>query len=376
VDAPLDPVAAVVHADPYPYYADLVAAPPLHRHAGLGLWVAASAGAVTAVLTHPACRVRPPSEPVPATLAGSAAGAIYGAMVRFNDGARHGPLKASIAGALDVLDRTDVLQRSRQAARALADELRPDHSRPALSGFMMRLAPSVVASMLGAPNEQLETVARWTAAFVAATAPNASPDVVAHGAEAAAQLREHGRIWAAREGLLATLSRHARAEDQDRVVANGLGLLWQAYDATAALVGNTLVALGRIPSLRADHDLLAIVTEVARHDAPVQNTRRFLAEDAAIAGQPVARGEAVLVVLAAASRDPAVNPDPAAFDPRRRAPQLFTFGHGPHACPGATVATSIAAAGVETLLSLGIDPAALARDVRYRPSPNIRMPLF
>jgi unspecific monooxygenase len=376
VEVPFDPVAAVVQPDPYPSYAGLVARRPFFHDARLGLWVATSASAVTAVLTHPACRVRPPAEPVPAAIADSAAGTLCGAMVRFNDGPRHGPLKATIAGALDGVDGEEVLRRSRDLARVLADELGPHESRAALSEFMIRLAPAVVASMLGAPAAQLSDVARWTARFVSATAPGASAEAVRDGAGAAAHLLEHGRAWAARDGLLATLVRHARGADQDRAVANGLGLLWQSHDATAALIGNTLVALGRMRGLSADHALLRIVAEVARYDAPVQNTRRFLADDAVIAGERMQRGDAVLVVLAAANRDPSANADPDRFDPQRAAPQVFTFGLGPHACPGAVIATSIATAGVETLLARGVAPERLAREVSYRPSANIRMPRF
>jgi hypothetical protein len=40
---PDDPLAAVTHPDPYPYYADLVAHRPLYCDATLGLWVASSA---------------------------------------------------------------------------------------------------------------------------------------------------------------------------------------------------------------------------------------------------------------------------------------------------------------------------------------------
>jgi len=52
----LDPIAAVTHPDPYPFYADLVAKRPLYRDDALGVWVAASAEAVTAVLTSDLCR--------------------------------------------------------------------------------------------------------------------------------------------------------------------------------------------------------------------------------------------------------------------------------------------------------------------------------
>jgi cytochrome P450 len=71
----------------------------------------------------------------------------------------------------------------------------------------------------------------------------------------------------------------------------------------------------------------------------------------------------VLVVFAAANRDPA-------------AERIFTFGLGPHACPGETLAVTIAQAGIEALLEAGVDLQALARDVIYRPSANSRIPIF
>jgi hypothetical protein len=64
-DRPTDPIAAVTHRDPYPYYAELVAARPVHRDETLGLWIACSASVVTDALSDPACLVRPPAEPVP-----------------------------------------------------------------------------------------------------------------------------------------------------------------------------------------------------------------------------------------------------------------------------------------------------------------------
>jgi hypothetical protein len=55
---------------------NLVVQRPLGFDETLGLWVAASAGAVTAVLTSDLCLVRPPAERVPKALVGSAGGAI------------------------------------------------------------------------------------------------------------------------------------------------------------------------------------------------------------------------------------------------------------------------------------------------------------
>jgi cytochrome P450 len=116
--------------------------------------------------------------------------------------------------------------------------------------------------------------------------------------------------------------------------------------------------------------------EVLRHDPPVQNTRRFIAADGVIAGRRVAAGETVLVVLAAANHDAAVNPEPERFDVARERRRTFTLGAGVHACPGEQLAIVIAQAGVERLLARGIALGALAEAVTYRPSANTRIPRF
>ena len=67
------------------------------------------------------------------------------------------------------------------------------------------------------------------------------------------------------------------------LLANLVGLLSQTCDATAGLLGNSLIALAREPQLRETaaqttrDGLLAVVQETARHDPSVHNTRRFAA---------------------------------------------------------------------------------------------------
>src|SRR3954464_9291149 len=96
----LTPITAVVHANPYPYYDELLATKPLYYDAALGLWVASSAKAIDAILNNRHCRVRPISEPVPQALLGSPAGDIFRQLVRMNDGADHCPFKQAISAAL------------------------------------------------------------------------------------------------------------------------------------------------------------------------------------------------------------------------------------------------------------------------------------
>jgi cytochrome P450 len=87
-------------------------------------------------------------------------------------------------------------------------------------------------------------------------------------------------------------------------------------------------------------------------------------------------GDQILVVLAAANRDPAHCVRPQAFDPDRPDRGSFTFGAGPHGCAGQAIAISIAAAGIQALMAYGLDIAALTGPVEYRRSVNSRIPQF
>lgn len=361
---PTDPIQAATHPDPYRYYAALAARPGLTCHARLGLWVAADAATVRAVLSHPDCCVRPQAEPVPAAIAGAAAGQLFGALVRMNDGARHGPPKLALQRALGGVD----LAQARVRARALGRQLwRAD----GLADWMLAVPVSTVASLIGFEPAALPQLAAWMADFVACLSPLSSAAQIgrAHGAAAAllerfaALLRQAG---AQPDSLLARVQAEAQAvgwDDAAALLANLVGLLSQTYEATAGLAGNSVLALLRQPEREwgGAADVAALVQSVSRCDPPVQNTRRFVARDCAIGGVQLAAGQTILVLLAAASHDPAGQG------------HAYGFGYGPHACPGHALACAIATGALEALLERPL-PAPLAW--RYRPSVNARIPLF
>ena len=384
---PRDPLAAVTHPDPYPYYASLVAERPFYRDETLGLWVASSAAAVTAVLTSDLCRVRPPAEPVPRALLRSPAGDIFGHLVRMNDGPGHCPFKQAVSATLDSVDRTQAAEQSKTSARILWDELESAADPHRLTEFAFRLPVSVVGGLLGVPQDRLRETAQWTGDFVRCLSPLSTPEQIEQSKTAAGRLLDlfrsllAGRGTGGLLGILAAQARRLGREDVDVIVANGIGFLSQSYEATAGLIGNTLLVLlsqqGVREQVAGDPGLLRhAVQEVLRHDPPVQNTRRFLAASGEIDGQQMKEGDAILVVLAAANRDPLANPDPQRFEILRENRRTFTFGGGAHACPGEALAASIAEAGVRQLLASGLRVEELARPVRYRVSGNARIPMW
>jgi len=378
---PQDPIAAVTHPDPYPYYADLVAHKPLYYDDKLRLWVASSASVVTAALTNDLCRVRPATEPVPKSLLGSPAAEIFRHLVRMNDGERHCPFKQAVSAALSSIDAAQAAQQSVKWARSLLKGGGPE--RP--SRFAFHLPVYVVGSLLGIPEDRLHQTALWMGDFARCLAPASSPEQIEWGKAAAGHLLQMFRdLLGNEEGLLSALAREARRigrEETDAIIANGIGFLSQTYYATAGLIGNTLLALASRPEIldqvSADPELLrSAIQEVLRYDSPAQNTRRFLIGDGFVAGEKMKSGDAILVILAAANRDPSANPNPERFDIFRKERRIFTFGVGAHACPGEALATTIAKAGVERLIASGVTLERLAATMTYSASANTRIPIF
>lgn len=186
------------------------------------------------------------------------------------------------------------------------------------------------------------------------------------------------------EDLLSALAR-AMDEDEDRLspeemLGMAFLLLVAGYETAANLLSSGVLALlrhpGQLAALRADWSLLDnAVEEMLRYEGPVETTAfRYAKENLTLGGTPVARGDSVAVVLAAASRDPRRFAEPDRFDIRRAAGGHLAFGHGIHRCLGAPLARLEGAVAFRTLLercpdlALDTDPAALT----WRPSLMLR----
>lgn len=188
----------------------------------------------------------------------------------------------------------------------------------------------------------------------------------------------------ARGPLLDRLVQEARRTGCDNdadIVANAIGYLLQGYAATASLIGLTLLALARRPSLRAEVEadralLHEVIQEVLRCDPTTNSTLRFMARNGVIARQRMQQGDMIIVLIAAANRDPALNPEPDRFDISRRDRKYLELGAGAHACPADKFAPLIAMIAVDHLLTRGIPFERLESSLSYAASGHIRAPLF
>lgn len=363
----MTPLQAATHADPYPYYASLRRHDGLLFDADLGLWIASRATTVEAVLAHPDCRVRPLHEPVPAAIAQRAAGQVFAQLMRMNEGVAHRCPRVAVEPALAGVSAPQVA--------AAVQLLSGDATQ--LDDWMFRVPVSVIAHLLGIPREQLKRVAELTREFVACLSPLSDEAQLRNADLGASQLRQMFSDVLEETALLAAI-RSGEWVGADVLNANLIGLLSQTCEATAGLIGNTLVTLARRPDLleqvqRTPTLAMALVEEVARYDAPVQNTRRFVAQRCTIGGQVLEVGATILVLLASANRDSAANPDPDRFLLERPQRRTFSFGVGRHQCPGQQLALTLAS---QVILALLQRQPVLPVPFSYWPSLNGRIPRF
>jgi len=104
--------------------------------------------------------------------------------------------------------------------------------------------------------------------------------------------------------------------------------------------------------LRADRDLVPnFVEECLRYESPVRGDFRLSKVPVTVGGVDLPAGTTVMLVNAAANRDPAKYEDPDTFDPERaNARTHVTFGRGAHSCPGAPLARTEAVVSLNRLL--------------------------
>ncbi|MER5770341.1 cytochrome P450 family protein [Streptomyces sp. NPDC001985] len=174
-------------------------------------------------------------------------------------------------------------------------------------------------------------------------------------------------------------SDHGEHLTENEAAAMAFILLFAGFETTVNLIGNGAYALLTHPEQRerlqtslaaGETGLLATgVEELLRYDGPVEMaTWRFATEPLVIGDQEIGTGDPVLVVLAAADRDPERFSEPDVLDLSRRDNQHLGYGHGIHYCLGAPLARLEGQTALATLLRrlpdlrLAADPA----DLRWR----------
>ena len=151
-------------------------------------------------------------------------------------------------------------------------------------------------------------------------------------------------------------------------------LLFAGHDTTANQISMSILLLLVNPEQKAQvRDDLSLVPsaveELLRFASIKQHDFiRTAAVDMTIGGVEIKAGEGIIFALPSANHDGGAFPDPDRLDVRRDAHHHLAFGHGPHKCVGAPLATMELEVSLATVLTRmpGLALAGRAEDLPFR----------
>ncbi|MGY1454187.1 cytochrome P450 family protein [Streptomyces sp. SS8] len=273
--------------------------------------------------------------------------------------------------------------RVRELADRLVDGFAERGSADLIHEFAFPLPIYAICDMLGVPAEDQDDFRDWAGMMIRhGGGPRGGVGRAVKRMRAYLAELIHRKRGDLGDDLISGLIRasdHGEHLTENEAAAMAFILLFAGFETTVNLIGNGTYALLRHPEQRrrlqdaltaGDTALLrTAVEELLRYDGPVElATWRFATEPLEIGGQRIGAGDPVLVVLAAADRDPARFADPDTLDLTRGDNPHLGYGHGIHYCLGAPLARLEGRIALTALLGrlpdlrLAAEPA----DLRWR----------
>jgi cytochrome P450 len=146
--------------------------------------------------------------------------------------------------------------------------------------------------------------------------------------------------------------------DVCRVAAN---VFAAGQETTVRLLGSALKLIaedaGLQALLRGERDRIPnFIEETLRMESPIKGDFRMSRKATSVGGVDVPAGTTLMLLNAAANRDPRHFEDPQSFDPARgNARHHIAFGRGVHTCPGAPLARAEGRVAIERILDRTTD---------------------
>jgi cytochrome P450 len=275
----------------------------------------------------------------------------------------------------------------RELAARLLEPLRPRGELDLVNDFALQYALETVCRVFGIPLDdpaRLAELARWSSTMADLTSGylNIRMQEITMFGDWFRELVAARRSAPADDLVSAFLAAGTFETDEDLVV-NCMAAFAAGRVTTQKLIGDgvpmlfaewgtwrEMVAANPGVSRRLTEELLRIVT-------PTRYLGRHATEDVDLSdqwgpGHVIRTGERVILFLEAANRDPVRFPEPHELKWERQPNPHVAFGHGPHRCPGASIARLEIQVALETLLAtfetLGPNPSA---PPVWDPNPNL-----
>jgi cytochrome P450 len=367
--SPLEPGAL---GNPYPIYHQLQSQHPIYADPRFG-WVISRYADVAAVLRDPYLSTPSvtPDVPIPEPLQAVADEVrelrrYLRLIVEGTGPAEHGRLRSLVVKGLSP----QIAERKRESIQNIVDDLLNSvcdrRHMDVISEFAFKLPIMIIAKLLSIPESDFnffqDLAGDITAVF--GLLPDSEYTVTIRQAHRRQQelvdyLRHTvvSRRGNPNDDLISKLigaTRYDNGLNDEQVVAKCVHLILAGHETTMNLIGNATLTLLRHPSqlrtLLEEQSLIpTALEELLRFESPVQAIVRQAMTDRVIRGHLVLRGEHILVLLGAANRDPFEFSQPDQLNVRRQANRHIAFGHGPHFCPGVSIARLAGQIAIQSL---------------------------
>ncbi|MGW2088143.1 cytochrome P450 [Streptomyces sp. NPDC001880] len=289
----------------------------------------------------------------------------------FADGEAHAHLRRVITDSFGLLDPHDVRALTFRFADTLLQEFADTGAVDLVRQYAQQLPLMVFNALFGMPDEDGPRLAWALEAMM-----DSDPEKQAAGGQAfSAYLETLYGTKAARRGhdLTSWFIDHPNGLNQEEAVNQILITLGAGNEPLCNLIANALVRLlsddryfgtlttGSLPIQHAIDDALW-------HDAPLANySVHFPKKDVTFHGARIPAGSPVMVSYAAANTCPHSGVPADGYRSGNKA--HLAFAAGPHTCPARDVATLIATAAIERLLTYlpDIELDVPAHKLTYRP---------
>ncbi len=282
--------------------------------------------------------------------------------------------------------RVESLRESVQSvANTLVDNVQTQRSMDVLADFAVPLPVTVIAELLGVPEDERSPLRNWSQTIVAMYELEPTAEQERAAIQAATEFTDYLRSLAKqrrqqpRDDLISALVEAEEAGDkltEDELIATCVLLLNAGHEATVNVLGNGLYALFRYPDqlrLLQENPSLnnSAVEELLRYDTPLQLFRRFALEDIHFRDITFKQGQEIALLFGSANRDLERFPNPNTLDITRTDNPHIAFSLGVHYCLGAPLARMELQIALASLIQR-LPNISLAQEPHYRDSVVIR----
>ncbi|MGW2302923.1 cytochrome P450 family protein [Streptomyces sp. NPDC001809] len=379
-------------SDPYPAYAWLRAHAPVHRTtlpSGVEAWLVTRYGDARQALAdqrlskNPAHHDESPHAKGKTGIPGERKAELMTHLLNI-DPPDHTRLRRLVSKAFTPRRVAEFTPRVQELTDRLIDGFVEKGSADLIHEFAFPLPIYAICDLLGVPEEDQDDFRDWAGMMIRhgggprGGVARSVKKMRGYLAELIHRKREGLRQGGADDLIsgLIKASDHGEHLTENEAAAMAFILLFAGFETTVNLIGNGVYQLLRHPEQRellqgslaaGETGLLETgIEELLRYDGPVEMaTWRYATEPLTLGGQDIPAGDPVLVVLAAADRDPERFDGPDVLDLARRDNQHLGYGHGIHYCLGAPLARLEGQTALATLLTrlpdlrLAADPAEL-----------------